>query len=70
MLDVATIDTFYGETQALFDVSLEVGAGEVVALLGPNGAGKSTLLKVLAGLMAPSGGDVIIAGRRTSAAAS
>ena len=50
MLDVAAIDTFYGETQALFGVSLTVGAGEVVALLGPNGAGKTTTLRSILGL--------------------
>ena len=49
-LVVSGIDTFYGETQALFGVSLEVGAGEVVALLGPNGAGKTTTLRSILGL--------------------
>lgn len=50
MLDVAGIETFYGETQALFGVSLTVGKGEVVALLGPNGAGKTTTLRSILGL--------------------
>lgn len=50
MLSVDRIDTFYGETQVLFDVSLQVGAGEVVALLGPNGAGKTTTLRSILGL--------------------
>jgi branched-chain amino acid transport system ATP-binding protein len=50
MLDVERIHTFYGETQALFDVSLRVGAGEVVALLGANGAGKTTTLRSILGL--------------------
>lgn len=50
MLSVDHIDTFYGETQVLFDVSLRVGAGEVVALLGPNGAGKTTTLRSVLGL--------------------
>ena len=50
MLDVAAIDTFYGETQALFGVSLSVGAGEVLALLGANGAGKTTVLRSILGL--------------------
>ena len=50
LLDIAGVDTFYGETQVLFDVSLAVGAGEVVCLLGANGAGKTTLLRSVLGL--------------------
>jgi len=58
MLAVERIDTFYGETQVLFDVSLKVGAGEVVALLGPNGAGKTTLLRSVLGLTPPRKGGI------------
>ncbi len=50
MLALDHVDTFYGDTQVLFDVSLAVGRGEVVALLGPNGAGKTTLLRSVLGL--------------------
>ena len=50
ILDVAGIETFYGETQALFGVSLTVDEGEVVALLGPSGAGKTTTLRSILGL--------------------
>ena len=64
MLSVAErIDTFYGETQALFDVSLAVGAGEVVALLGPNGAGKTTTLRSILGLTPARRGRVRFDGR-------
>ena len=50
MLEIRNIESFYGETQVLFDLSLEVGTGEVVALLGPNGAGKTTTLRTILGL--------------------
>lgn len=58
MLSVDRIDTFYGETQVLFDVSLQVGAGEVVALLGPNGAGKTTTLRSILGLTQANKGAI------------
>ena len=50
MLELAGIETYYGETQALFGVSLRVGRGEAVALLGPSGAGKTTTLRSILGL--------------------
>ncbi|WP_300037377.1 sugar ABC transporter ATP-binding protein [uncultured Roseobacter sp.] len=58
-----SIDKHFGGTYALRDVSLSVGRGEIVALLGENGAGKSTLIKVLGGIHAPDGGQVLIDGR-------
>jgi branched-chain amino acid transport system ATP-binding protein len=63
MLQVEGIDTFYGETQALFGVSLAVGAGEAVALLGPNGAGKTTTLRSILGLTRPRHGRIQFEGR-------
>ena len=51
---------------AVDDVDLTVGAGEVVCLLGPSGCGKTTTLRMIAGLEAPSSGDVLIAGRRVN----
>jgi branched-chain amino acid transport system ATP-binding protein len=63
MLTIEHIATFYGETQVLFDVSLRVGAGEVVALLGPNGAGKTTTLRSILGLTAPRKGSISFDGR-------
>jgi branched-chain amino acid transport system ATP-binding protein len=63
MLSVEGIETFYGETQALFGVSLHVGAGEVVALLGPNGAGKTTTLRSILGLTPARIGRVAFDGR-------
>jgi branched-chain amino acid transport system ATP-binding protein len=50
MLEVEKLSAFYGQAQALFEVSLQVRAGELVVLQGLNGAGKSTLLKALMGL--------------------
>src|SRR5512145_403017 len=57
-LDVHGIDTFYGDAQALRDVSLSVQEGEIVALIGANGAGKTTLMRVIAGLHPPSVGTI------------
>ncbi len=53
----------FGALTAVHGLDLEVGAGEVVALLGPNGSGKTTSLKAVAGLVAPTSGEVRIAGR-------
>lgn len=50
MLEVRNLNVWYGAAQALFDVSLQVGAGELVVLQGLNGAGKSTLLQAIMGL--------------------
>jgi branched-chain amino acid transport system ATP-binding protein len=58
VLSVAALDVYYGETQVLFDVSLDVAAGEVVALRGPNGAGKTTTLRAILGLTPPRRGSV------------
>jgi len=62
LLDVCAIDTFYGDFQALFGISLNVRAGQVVAVIGANGAGKSTLLKSIAGLMRPHRGEIVFNG--------
>lgn len=63
LLNVSRIAAFYGTSQALFDVSLTVDEGEVLALLGRNGMGKSTTIKVICRLLANKGGSVMFAGR-------
>ncbi|GAB4213438.1 MAG: hypothetical protein Fur007_07630 [Rhodoferax sp.] len=58
MLELRQLHYRWGERVLLADVTLRVGAGEVVALLGPSGSGKSTLLALVAGLLRPHGGSV------------
>jgi branched-chain amino acid transport system ATP-binding protein len=62
MLEVTNIDVFYGDMQALWDVSVKVEDGEIVALVGANGAGKTTLLKTISGLLTPTKGKILIDG--------
>jgi len=64
MLSLTKISAGYDGFQALFDVSLEVSAGETVAVIGPNGAGKTTLLRVISRLIEPTSGDMTMLGRR------
>ncbi|MBC8456427.1 MAG: ABC transporter ATP-binding protein [Deltaproteobacteria bacterium] len=58
MLEVSNIDTFYGNIQALWDVSIIIDEAEIVALVGANGAGKTTLLNTISGLLRPASGSV------------
>jgi len=58
MLNVENLNVKYGDTQTLWDISLEVNEGELLALIGSNGAGKSTLLRAVTGLLKPSGGVI------------
>jgi len=62
-LEIKTLTHFYGSTAALKDVSLKVNQREVLALLGPSGSGKSTLLSVIAGIVTPSKGKILLDGR-------
>jgi branched-chain amino acid transport system ATP-binding protein len=62
LLRIDGIDTFYGDFQALFGVSLAIDRAEVIAVIGANGAGKSTLLKCVAGLMHPRSGAIVFDG--------
>ena len=64
MLKLTGIDTFYGSIQALKNISLTVGEGEIVSLLGGNACGKSTTMKTILGLVSPKRGTVEFLGRR------
>lgn len=64
MLDVTDLNVFYGDAQALWDVSFKVHEGEVFSIIGSNGAGKSTILRTLAGLLHPASGQVRFLGNR------
>jgi len=63
LLEVEGVETFYGPSQALFGVSLSVGAGEVVALMGRNGMGKTTAIRTICRLERDSRGAIRFAGR-------
>jgi branched-chain amino acid transport system ATP-binding protein len=62
LLEVTSLNTYYGDSHILFDVNLTVERNEVVALLGRNGAGKSTTLKSLMGVVAPRVGSIVFDG--------
>src|SRR5690242_15216902 len=58
LLEIASLNVFYGSAHVLFDIDLTLARGEVLALLGRNGAGKSTTLKAVIGLVPPASGRV------------
>ncbi|MDH3219483.1 MAG: ABC transporter ATP-binding protein [Gammaproteobacteria bacterium] len=62
LLEIKNIDVLYGDFQVIWDVSLEVGEGEMVALLGPNGSGKSTILNTISNLVPHRQGEIAFAG--------
>jgi branched-chain amino acid transport system ATP-binding protein len=62
LLDVSHIETYYGDSHILFDLSLSVEPGEVVCLLGRNGAGKTTTIRSIAGLTPPRTGTITLRG--------
>jgi branched-chain amino acid transport system ATP-binding protein len=66
LLKVSHIDVFHGSFQALWDVSLEIKPGEIVAIIGANGSGKSTLLDTISGLVHPARGSIEFEGKDIS----
>jgi len=64
LLNVVNISSGYGEIQVLWNISLQVGEGEVVAVLGPNGAGKTSLLKTIIGILKPYRGEIFFGSKR------
>jgi len=66
LLEIKGIDVFYGDVQAIYDVSLTVAPGAIVALVGANGAGKSTLLKAISRLMRAKKGQILFEGQPLS----
>ncbi len=63
MLEIRSLNTYYGESHILRDVDLRVLAGEMVCLIGRNGVGKTTLLKSLIGLLKPRSGEIVFEGK-------
>ena len=70
LLSIKNISAFYGKSQALFDVSLEVKVGEVVALMGRNGVGKSTTIRAICNLTPATSGEITLAGKNIAKLAS
>lgn len=63
MLELRTVHTYYGNIQALRDISLSVHQGEIITLIGANGAGKSTTLMTISGIVPPRHGEILFEGR-------
>lgn len=63
-LEISNLNVFYGQIQALWDVSLKVESGSVVSLIGSNGAGKSTLVKSVMGIVPSRSGEILFDGNR------
>ena len=66
MLAIHNLDIHYGTLEAVRDLSLAVGKGEIMALVGPTGCGKSSVLRAVAGLIRPDAGEIVIGGLCTS----
>jgi branched-chain amino acid transport system ATP-binding protein len=63
MLELKNVNTYYGNIQALRDISLKVDEGEIITLIGANGAGKSTTLMSISGITPPRSGEILFRGK-------
>lgn len=63
ILELKNVSKTYGSKEALKNVSLSIAPGKVVGLLGPNGSGKSTMIKLINGLLQPTSGEIVVAGK-------
>jgi NitT/TauT family transport system ATP-binding protein len=66
VLEIRALHMAYGDSVAVENITMEVGDGELVCVVGPSGAGKTTLLRCIAGLQAPTSGEVVLGGRRVT----
>ncbi len=65
VVECRKVSRSFGGLQALRDVSLTIGEGELIGLVGPNGSGKTTLVNLLSGALRPTSGEILVAGERT-----
>ena len=66
MLEIKNLTKTFDELKAVDDVSVTIKKGEIFSLIGPNGSGKTTIIKVIAGLLQPTGGEVVVYGSNIS----
>jgi NitT/TauT family transport system ATP-binding protein len=66
LIELRAVEKSYGELRSLSRLDLKVGEGEFIVIVGPSGCGKSTLLKLIAGLLAPSAGEIILKGKKVT----
>ena len=64
MLKIESVDVYYGETEVLWNISLNLKQGELLAIIGPNGAGKTTIMRTIIGLLTPKKGVIFYEGEK------
>ncbi|MES2482643.1 MAG: ABC transporter ATP-binding protein [Pseudomonadota bacterium] len=66
LLDVQNLHVGYGDAPAIWDLSIQLGRGQIISVVGPNGAGKSTLINAIAGILRPTQGRILVDGSDTA----